>query len=161
MRQRKRVTEKLSVAPVAPEPSNSTRAPNRSELNPIHPIVAAACAHSTAPTEFSPTVPDDPTNKTSHNEYTRRVNQIRRFHSSCGYIRIWDLSSVSTRPCLIIVTTVTMSFRRSPWPSSTVAGVHAFVMFIAPILSSFVTHHFRVRAGHPLPRKTGAATRGV
>ena len=33
----------------------------------------------------------------------------------------------------------------------------------APILASFVAHHFRVRAGHPLPRGSGggAATRGV
>jgi hypothetical protein len=30
------------------------------------------------------------------------------------------------------------------------AGLHAFVMFIAPILTSFVAHRFRVReAGHP------------
>jgi hypothetical protein len=34
-------------------------------------------------------------------------------------------------------------------------GLHVFGMFIAPILASFVAHHFRVRAGHPLRRKTG------
>jgi len=55
-------------------------------------------------------------------------------------------------------------FVAAMYPSSSAgAGQHAFVMFIAPILSSFVAHHFHVRAGHPLPRKTGggAATRGV
>ena len=67
-------------------------------------------------------------------------------------------------------------FLSRPWPSPLnggkgrdeiclvlSGGLHAFVMFIAPILSSFVAHHFRVRAGHPLPCKTGggAATRGV
>ena len=65
--------------------------------------------------------------------------------------------------------------RKGAWPprpgalfvtataASSSAGLHAFVMFIASILASFVAHHFRVRAGHPLPRGSGggAATRGV
>jgi hypothetical protein len=40
------------------------------------------------------------------------------------------------------------------------AGQHAFVMFIAPILASFVVHHFRVReAGHPCDARPAPETR--
>ena len=44
----------------------------RSGLYPAHPMDTAACTHSPAPTKWSPTVPDNPTNKASHNECTPR-----------------------------------------------------------------------------------------